>query len=475
VKRRAFTLIEVAVSLALIGGLLSVIVSIMATTLADGRRARAQAEIQRDATFVTQLLNTELRQAGLGVPRQFDDGCRDDGANIRFDCTTGIGCVASYGTTRTSVATGAVVQGVGNLAGITFSSSVILANSTQVGILGDLPRPDSQYNAYGPLHTRPMGGLPGTDDANSAKRIMWHNENNGSCAPLENSTTPAVSACSTANTSLFFPGASAQLCTTIGANVNDRTCPWGMRRVIGGEHIQIVAGDFGWSTAALSGTLTTASMSMPASEGGGSHLAMTLTVPFDAAVSSGVVPGEDTKWRNQTKGEGPGGINGQGWVTTLDRVFFIFDQPSPPTPGTLLRIQCYGDPDPNAAGWPNASVASLSPPYTGLNITPPVASPMTGADVAANICVGPEVVARNVKSVTFSYFDSNGNALASPVTGVGLPTCGAAPTPATSGKNAVRRIDYVINFEKKVSQSGTSVVKHTIQGSVRLQNLSALH
>ncbi len=478
-RARAFTLLEVAVAIALMGVVIGAALAMLDAVENGGRRARAHSEMMRDAAFASQLMSNDLRQAGLGVPRAFTDACAETGFNIRHDCGspgpgTTVPCAFSYGLDATGNAPGSAS------AGANFYSSVVLANDTQVGIVGDLARVDGQYSAFGPLHNRATGGLPGADDSSSADKIMWHNENNGSCAP--------GNGCSTASTSLFFGGETTELCDSGGAN-NDRTCPWGMRRVLPGERIQIVAGDAGWSTAALANPLnvTTPNSPVPPDGAGSSHFAISLNPGFDAELSSGGPPaGADTVWRNQVRGEGPGGISGQGWVTTLDRVFYFFDAAT----NTLNRIQCSGDPDPNNPRWPNRAAATLPAGaaafLAAVQMTPTApASPMAAGDVAPNFCVGPDVVARNVKSVAFTYFDGAGNGLTTPVTGQATPnpaTCTPATGPATldtasPGKNSVRRIDFVITFEKHAELTGAAVpqiVTHVVRGSVRLLNLQGV-
>lgn len=442
--KRGFTLLEVAISIALMVVVLGVTMGIIVKVLAENRRQRVHAEILRDAMLTTQLLNSDLRQAGLGAPRNVNEStCLVEGLYIRKNCTPDpfcsfpcvpAPCVLLYGSgTRPA----------------SFDTSVILANATQVGIVGDLARPDSQYSAYGPLHNRATAGASTTT---TSVHLMWHNENNGLCAPGN-----GPPACNLGNTSTFFAGESTDLCTV--ANPNARTCPWGMNRVRAGERLQIVAGDRSWSTAALADPLNVVNYS-------GGRLAVVLSPGFDVPMSDGDAV-NDAVWPNTVAGDGPGGIAGQGWVTTLDRVFFIHD----PTLRVIQRVQCSGDPDPQHASWPNAGVNALALPVNiaSLQLTASVTAPVT---TAPHACVGPEVVARNVDNVTFTYVNAANTALVTGtgITGIGATTCGPF-TPPTTGKNAIRRIDYVINFRKSVDASPAHDVTHAVSGSVRLQNL----
>ena len=423
-RARAFTLLEVAIALALFGVVIGVAAGVMATVLTGNRRARVHSEMQRDGALVSQLLNSELRQAGLGVPRPFDALCNEDGFHIKRACGPGGGCTSLYGTSA------------GTAVFARFDTSVILATATEVGIVGDLPRPDGQYSTYGPLHSRATGVL-----GHTAETIVWHSENNGSCAP--------GNGCTVTDDSLFFSGAVADVCSV--ANANARTCPWGAGRVRGGEAIQIVAGDGAWSTAHLADPLTVIDV-------GGGRLAVALSPGFDINETTDPpvnTPGsfsEDGVWRNLRNGDGPGGIAGQGWVTTLDRIFFQFDDVA----DVILRTQCFGDPDPAHVDWPPIGSNDAG----SFGYTPTGGSAVT--------CVGPEIVARHVDAVLFTYENAEGTVLGTPITGAGACVLGGSPI---TGKNAVRRIAYSIRFRAKVDDVTDHDVMHTIQGSVRLQNL----
>ncbi|MBI1948891.1 MAG: hypothetical protein HYS27_24605 [Deltaproteobacteria bacterium] len=362
---RGATLIELMVSLSLLALILSVSVGLLVGVVSSGARARTRAEMARQGLFASRVMHQELRMAGLGVPQP-----------------TGQHIAPAY-------------AGAG---ATTFDTVVILANATQVGIVGDMPRPDAQYNALGLLHNRPGG---------STQNVMWENENNGRCVPDTGGTT-----CSTADTSKFFPGEDGCDATSDG---NDRTCPWGMRRVVVNERIQVVAGSHAWTHAGLGAAYTMDAIGVPSGV-----MSLRLATNWDAS------------WPNVAVGDFPVGISGQGIVTTLDRVFFALQ-------GTdLVRIQCRGDPDPQAAGWPDLATNAL-PSMAALAVTP------TGG--TANVCVGPEVIAKNVRSLTFTYFNATG---------------GVAAT-----KDLVRRIDWVMVLER--TTQGRAVLQDIV-GSASIRN-----
>ncbi len=371
--KRAFSLIEVIIALAIGAVLLSTVMSVLTLTLKDNRRTRVHSEIMRDAESVTHMLNSELRLTGLGVPT---------GANID----------AGYGT-------GAPVS---------FYGALLVGTATSIGVLADLPRPDANYGAFGALDSRATG-IIGTST------IAWHNENNGSCMP-----DGLLGSCVAGRDSVFFAdNAAGCTATGTGAPFNDRKCPWGMRRVLPGEAIQIAAGDGKWSTATVTGEV--------------------VKVGVLQVLSARLNPGYDpTDWPNLIPGDAPGGKAGQGFVTTLDRVFYSL------VGSTIVRRQCWGDPNPNDSDWPDATT----------NLVPPNPQNTSGAGGASNsICTAAEVVARNVSALAFSYVDASGVAV----------TVASGAT-----KAAVRRVDYRIDFAKTVD--GRPVL-HQVSGSVRLTNL----
>ena len=371
----AFTLVEVIVAMVLSIIILGVCMTIMVNTLAEGRRTRTQAEMARDGSFTGQLFAQELRQAGLGVP---------NGGHIN----------AANGTT-TNVA---------------FYASLLVAAPTQIGIVGDLARPDANYNAYGPLHNRTVGSAD----------VAWHTENNGTCV------VDAVSgSCSTAVSSLFFPGEAG--CDAAGTgHFGDRTCPWGLRRVLPGERLIIVSGDGRWAHAALAtpGTVDNA--------GPLQVLAARLSPGYSPADwPDPVAPSLPVTVPNETAG--------QGWVTTLDRVFFTFDAAT----HTIQRMQCSGDPDPENPNWPGPTATAI-----------PASAVFTPTGGAPNVCGPFEIIARHVDSLAFSYFDA-----------AGAPVLLRNTGPL---KKSIRRVNYRIQFRHTLDGRD---VTYDVAGSVRLQNL----
>lgn len=374
-RARAFSLVEVMVAMVMGVIVLGVAVDVAATALRRGSRSRALADLSRDATFAARLLEQDLRLAGSGVP---------EGEHIEKRCTGGP-CQALFGTSST-----------------TFKSFVLSATKTSVGFVGDVPRPDGNFPAIGFLTRRPTG---------QRISLMWHTENNGGCAPTEPVT------CTTATTSLFFPGEGG-----CQSDANDRTCPWGLRRLLAGEALQIVAGDQNWSHTVVEDPLA---LEPPAPGHGTLGLAVG---NFD---SSSPLP----VWPNVSPETPPMGLRGGAWVTSLDRVFFVLEG------DRLKRIQCRGDVDPSHADW--GRPVSFSTSHRGGRPTTP------------NTCGPPETIARHVRALTFSYFETRANGDVRP-----LPL----PVPQNS-LDGVSRVDFAMTL---ASSFAGEEVQHVVHGSIQI-------
>ncbi len=373
----AFSLVEVMVALVMGIIVLGVAVDVAATAMRRGAHSRAVADLARDGVFAARLLEQDLRLAGSGVPQ---------GKHVEQVCTGGGGCSGLYGAGDT-----------------TFTSFLLQADDNAVGLVGDVPRLDGNFPALGFLTRRPTG---------LRTSLMWQTENNGACAP----TTPST--CSTALTSLFFPGESG-----CQSNANDRTCPWGLRRLLAGEAFQIVAGDQNWSHTVVETPLT---LEAPATL----HFTQGLAVAnFDASEPQPV-------WPNVMPETPPMGVRGAGWVTTLDRVFFFVDG------DRLKRVQCSGDVDPGAPEW--------STPVTFTPAQRAASRPKT-----PNACGPPETVARHVESLTFRYFEPRPGApprqLSTPVAPPDLPR--------------INRVDFELQLKET---SNGEEVRHVVQGTIHV-------
>jgi prepilin-type N-terminal cleavage/methylation domain-containing protein len=432
-RTRGFTLIEVVVATVIGVTLLGAVTGIMVTALRDSKRSRTIAGFQRDMAFVGQLFSMEIRQAGLGVP--FDTNATNPPQGEHLD--------PAYGTAAVT----------------NFYAPVIVAATSQVGIIADLPRDDSNYPTFGPLHSRPV--LIPFGDA-----IAWHTENNGQCWQ-HNTGGLAPATCKIGDTSIFFPEPGATGCTS----GTERTCPWALGRANNGEALLIADGAGRWATVRLGNT------SSMVNRATNPLVALTplYTVPM-APLSSGWPvpwpglcsannPGPGT---NCPLGEtpsaapgtpvlalvgNPGEIPGGGFVSTPDRVFYRLSNGTAANTATcavgapnfcnIERIRCWGDPDPQSASFPNPAGTSVpaTPSYNALS--------------AASNCGPAEVVARNVSSLTFTYTGITENTLAGPFNSIAT-------------KSAIRRVNYRVIFRKTVNGR---IVSFTGSGSVRLQNL----
>lgn len=423
-RARGFTLLEIMIALGLAAVVLAAAVGIMVTTMKDAQRTRIHSSMTRDGAFVGTLMHVELKQAGLGIPT---------GTHIQRSQNNN----PYYGTSQPT-----------NF----YSRGLIVARTDQIVVQADLPRPDAQYATFGPLDSRPTGPVPtaASADTNAVLSVLWHTENNGGCMP----PTSATTACNQANTSIFFPGvATADQCiltstTSDTGRAAKRACPWGLARVRAGEQIQIASGDGAWTHAEVEDPLTIVSY------GGYAQLPSLL---LNSTLSEGAAgfdqSGDNSNtWRNQQYGEGPGGIQGQGWVTTIDRVSYRYVAGTAPLYGTIRRFQCWGDPDPDHAGWPAETDYTSLTRAEAVSVTP-VNDDTSLMSVTANYCTQEEIVARNVEDVSFTYYDASG----------------AAITVDAAGEKAlVRRFDYRIDFRRDWQNRA---VRHTVAGSIRMPNI----
>lgn len=356
---RGFSLLEVIGSLSIAAILITSLMGVLVDAEKTARRTRIRADLANNGTIFAQQLRQELSQAGIGVPTA---------KNI----VTNVGVIYS---------------------------SVIVASATEIGVVGDFPRPDANFNTFGFIDDRP--------GPNAHHLAGWHTENDGGCLPSTSGS------CTTATTSLFFPGLAG--CNTIAlGEAGDRTCPWGLRRLRGNEPFQIVAGNRQWFAAPNQATLTVHN------EGG------VLTVHNGADFPA--------IWSNNSSVSLPNAGPGQGWVATVDRVFYRFVAAN----RTIERIQCWGTPNPDVAGWP-LPAATAAPAL-------PCAAPFEGMSAW-------EVVAQNVDSVQFRYFDS---ASSTPMT---------QPINTATAKDSIRRVEFNIKFSKT---GADQPVKHDVVGGAFL-------
>lgn len=356
-RRRGLTLIELLVALSMAAMILTAMMSIAVDAIMAGKRTRVRAELGNNGAVVTQMLRNDLNSAGLGVPSG-----PDEETNTLF-----------------------------------FRSSVLVAGATQFGILGDLPRPDANYNTMGFITDEPAGG-------GNNHHLSWHTENNGGCIP-------GSGKCSTAVHSRFFPGEDGCK-TAAAAKLPERTCPWGLKRLRGGEPFLVIAGNRRWFNADSKDPLEVHE------HGNGVYIHTGNSFP--------------SAWKADSAASFPNAGAGQGWVTTLDRVFWRFDAGN----RRLERIQCWGAVDPTHTNWPPLTATSV--PAT------PCGAPFQGMSAY-------EVIATNVDAVLFTWFDAAGAPISNP---------------ATAGdKQRVRRVDFKITLSDTVNDVR---VEHEAVGGVFL-------
>jgi prepilin-type N-terminal cleavage/methylation domain-containing protein len=282
-----------------------------------------------------------------------------------------------------------------------FYAVVVLAAPTVVGVVADLARPDANFSTFGLLDDRHPVAV-----ADQPRHLAWHTDNNGGCMPQT-----GAGSCTTANSSAFFPGEAG--CATAATGAQARTCPWGLKRLRPSERFQVVAANGRWHGVDNLSPLT----SRAVGPNGMIMLDIGTNLP--------------TTWANNSVSALPIAGASQGWVTSLDRVFFRENKAK----RTLERIQCWGTPDTANASWPPAA-ATTAP-----------ATPCTTGQGMDDW----EIIATDVESVAFTYFNANGVAL--------------TDIDSATKKRSIRRIEFNVLFKKLAADQA---VRHELIGGVFL-------
>jgi hypothetical protein len=152
-------------------------------------------------------------------------------------------------------------------------------------------------------------------------------------------------------------------------------------------------------------------------------------------------------WPNLANDDPPTNTRGQGFITTLDRVFYFQDGT------TIRRIQCWGDPDPGHANWPDETAAAM-PSTDPLDLKD--LNPFSGATLQEE-CSPAELFARNVQSFELRYFDASGAEVVGANTGL--------------LKASIRRISYRVVLQKNDARGRS--VEESIESSVAIRNAGA--
>jgi type II secretory pathway pseudopilin PulG len=366
---RALTLVEVLVALTINAIVLSTVVVLFAGSAKRAAIARTHNALARDGAALADLLRRELGRAGLGMPR----GPRVDDATALFD------------------------------------TSLLLAGTTEIGVVADLPRPDSSHATMSLLSGNVVNDEGGAFD--SSRSLFFFNESNGNCQPDGLLGTGAT--CSTAASSTFFPGREG---CKVGSLASDRTCPWSLGRLVDGERFVVVLGDGHWLQARNE---------TPLAFDASHHLVLLKTAaPLDP------------NWSLSKTHKHPLGVSGPAYVATVDRLFFAWS----PETRKVERIQCFDEaPAPTDPAYGTGDTTTL-PSFTAARCT---ATPTHR-----------EVVARHVESLAFTYFDAAGASV------------GTAPLPTAALKASVRRVDFRIVFK---DEAHGEEVRYELTGAVPLE------
>jgi prepilin-type N-terminal cleavage/methylation domain-containing protein len=197
-SRRGLTLIELLVSSVVGLIMLSAALALLVQGVSLQQKQRKISEMKRSAALVLGQLGSELRQAGLGIPR-----------GVRVGTGTGLGD--------------------------RFPASIMLAEDHRIGFLADLSRPDSSFNGYSQLAgDQTPGTLP------DERGLALLNEFNGGCDVVNGSAN-----CKSDLASHLFDYSVTTTDTNCASRPDRaRTCPWSLKRYRGSEYI-IVADALG--------------------------------------------------------------------------------------------------------------------------------------------------------------------------------------------------------------------------------------
>ncbi len=406
-RERGFTILELLVGLTVAAIVLTAVVSLFTETMRTQHRQRSRAELARQGAFLGHMLTQELRVIGLGVPM-----------SVSVD---------------------------GNLAP---PVPVLFAHGQAIGFVADLPRPDATFNTFGFLDDRPAG----------FERVMWHTDNNGSCAPQ------LGGACTITETSALYRGDN-NACEDAG----DRTCPWSNHRLRPGEFFQLVAGNGTWANLKSTGSGQSSggfAMTVASNPDGRDVRGITI----DSAKSASQAIGWPAAWTNVTVGDAPVDVRGQGFVTTLDRVFYRFCNGAcgggSGQTNVLERRQCWGPVVSNDVSWPTTSATTNGAALIDGSFDP--------TSVPSATCTPWEIAARDVQSVSFTYFRARTGTGTGPtndntfrLTSAELLRS-AQPRVATElGRVDIAQIRFDIQLQRS---SENQIVRHDVVGTVRLRN-----
>jgi prepilin-type N-terminal cleavage/methylation domain-containing protein len=354
--RRAFTMLELLVGLAISTVVMTAVTLVYAQATNEQRQQRIRNQLAQDGAAFERQFNSEMRVVGMGRPRggRIDNATEDLVDNVMhvvFSKAAGASSFSEVDSTRTISADSA-------------------GDVVALMVVADVPRPDANFETFSLLSDRPVG----------VNRVSFINDHTGTCAP----TSPAT--CNAGGvSSLLFPNASGSECNA----VLDRGCAWGGKRLRGGDVFQIMVGDGSYANVEVTGALTMNA----AGAAGGRQLALNV-----AGAGANKYP--STRWPNTALGDAPTDVRGQGFVTTLDRVSYRYcpaaivdfgtartdagatcNGPRMLTEGRVIeRRQCWGAVDPDDSNW-----TSLSSPN--------------------GVCTPWEPVLRDVDRVEFQFDD----------------------------------------------------------------------
>ncbi len=354
-KSRAFTLIEVAVALA-IG---SVIAAAALLTLLNAHSAQqnavAKAALARDAELVFDIIGKDITAMGVGVPR----GDRID-----------------------------VPDFVGTREDHQLRPLIRIGKPDNIVFLGDLPYPNADLN--GIVTVADVGGGAALNHLDVTSEIS-------PCVPSAGGAT-SYQCDNTTATLLTGPSGgvfgAGDICDA--GHPSSRLCPWALNKwESGSHHVHLVVGavDGGWYEREWNGSAT-------ATDGPYLGIALSNGAGSGNTFNSGGAPAVQLDEMFQK--------NAGGYAATVDRVFWSLEDSATPgnacpagsTDCVLLRRQCWGRiVDPGAANFPKVGNGNFRSTATPTDCAPPTDG------------TGWETVMTGVSAFTLTYNDESGTSI----------------------------------------------------------------
>lgn len=341
---RAFTLIELMVSLAVTLIVTASVLQVYVIASQQAAAASHQASLERDAQRLMDWIERDLSYFGNGVPRGCYKGNETDGTE-----TSGSTCAAA-----------------------SLIPAMRRADNHHLVFVGDLPLPNAELNGAATI-TYLKDAESGDEDDDE---VAFSSDLSG-CTPPK---TVGVGAnlCNTTTATMIDVGSGTNACDQ--SHRGAQTCPWGLNKWFAStsQPYQFVVGfpSGQWTKRRWDG-----------SDGGDGHLS-DISGYYGAHFDHGWPSSSE---KDISTGDLWSGSATSAWVAHLDRVFYSLEGSAGDY--TLYRRQCWGDiENTNSSDWPSIGSGVMDSGDTPLHCAP------------TDWGTGWEILQRGIKNLSFRYF-----------------------------------------------------------------------